>query len=105
MRGAIGRDLTKLQRAQTTAFNRVSRAEDLLASLEANLGIVETWTPESADYIHTQDYIKNRKYLRAVDALEALVVQRLFELTKLNHSGTGTFFYIHLATDRTNSCL
>lgn len=77
----------------------MSRAEDLLASLEANLGIVETWTPESADYIHTQTYVKNRKYLRAIDALEALVVQRLFELTKLNHSGTGTFFYIHLATD------
>ncbi|KZP18222.1 hypothetical protein FIBSPDRAFT_1046284 [Athelia psychrophila] len=89
LRGAIGRDLTKLQRAQTTAFNRVSRAEDLLASLEANLGIVETWTPESADYIHTQTYVKNRKYLRAIDALEALVVQRLFELTKLNHSGTA----------------
>lgn len=75
----------------------MNRAEESLASLEANLGIVETWTHESADYIHTQDYIKNRKYLRAVDALEVLVVQRLFELTKLNHSGTGISFYLHLA--------
>lgn len=92
LRGAIGKDLTKLQRAQTTAFNRVNRAEDLLATLEANLGVVETWTVDSVDYIRIQEYIKNHKYLRAVDTLEALVVQRLFELTKLNHSGTGMFY-------------
>ncbi|KIM72931.1 hypothetical protein PILCRDRAFT_80145, partial [Piloderma croceum F 1598] len=33
--------------------------------------------------------INNRKYLKAVDTLERLVVQRLFELTKMNHSGTA----------------
>lgn len=72
-------------------YNHVVRAEDNVSTLEANLGIAETWTADSPDYARIQDYIKNRKYLRAVDTLEALVVQRLFELTKLNHSGTGMF--------------
>lgn len=96
MRGAIGKELTQLQRGQTTAYNRVVRAEDNISTLERNLGITDTWTADSPDYIHIQNYIKNRKYLRAVDTLEALVVQRLFELTKLNHSGTGTFNLIYL---------
>lgn len=96
MRGAIGKDLTKLQRTQTTAYNRVVRAEDNISTLEANLGITDTWTADSSDYIHIQNYIKNRKYLRAVATLEALVVQWLFELTKLNHSSTGTSILIYL---------
>lgn len=52
---------------------------------------MDTWTADFPEYIRIQEYIKNKKYLRAVDTLEALVVQRLFELTKLNHSGTGEF--------------
>ncbi|KAF7975664.1 hypothetical protein HWV62_8751 [Athelia sp. TMB] len=89
LRGAIGKDLTKLQRNQSTTYNRVVRAEDNVSTIEINLGITESWTASSPDYIRIKEYITNRKYLRAVDSLEALVVQRLFELTKMNHSGTA----------------
>jgi hypothetical protein len=35
--------------------------------------------------------MKTRSYNQALDNLEALIVARLFELTKMNMSGTGTF--------------
>jgi hypothetical protein len=88
--GAVGRDLTRLTRNHTTAHNRVTRAEDQVSRLESQIGITERWTIDSADYSRVKAFITNRKYLRAIDSLEALVVQRLFELTKMNHSGTGT---------------
>ena len=50
---------------------------------------MERWTADSPEYLRVTEFVQRRKYLRAVDTLEALVVQRLFELTKMNHSGTG----------------
>lgn len=87
--GAIGKDLTKLTRDSTTAFNCVTRADEQLSKLEQQLDITERWTANSPEYLDVTHFIQRRKYLRAVDTLEALVVQRLFELTKMNHSGTG----------------
>lgn len=34
-------------------------------------------------------YVKNREFIRAVEVLEGLVVQRLFELSKANLASTG----------------
>jgi len=50
---------------------------------------MEQWTADSPEYLQVTEFVQRHKYLRAVDTLEALVVQRLFELTKMNHSGTG----------------
>ena len=88
--GETGAGLTRRTRNHTTAFNRTVRGEEQLAQLEQQLAITDRWTADSADYICITEFIKHRKYLRAVDNLERLVVQRLFELTKMNHSGTGT---------------
>lgn len=33
--------------------------------------------------------VKKRKYQLALDALELLIVERIFELTKMNQSQTG----------------
>lgn len=91
--GVVGKDLTKLTRDSTTAFNRVTRSDEQLAKLEQQLDITERWTADSAEYVNVTEFIQRRKYLKAVDTLEALVVQRLFELTKMNQSGTGTLMY------------
>lgn len=64
-----------------------------MVQLELQLDIAQRWTPSSPEYIYTTEFIKRRKYLRAVDVLESLVVQRLFELTKMNHSGTGKILF------------
>ena len=52
--------------------------------------------PESPEFQHASDYLRIRTYQRAVDKLEGLVVQRLFELTKANVSQTGASFFFHL---------
>ena len=93
--GAVGKDLTKLTRDHTTAFNRIIRTENQISLLETQLGITERWTADSADYVHITDFVKNHNYLRAINSLEALVVQQLFELTKMNHSGMGTGTFAH----------
>lgn len=40
--------------------------------------------------------MNERQYRRALDSLELLVVQRLFELTKLGMSGTGKYSGAHI---------
>jgi hypothetical protein len=100
--GETGTGLTRRTRNQTTAFNRTVRAEEQLVKLERQLAIMDRWTADSADYIRVTDFIKHRKYLRAVDNLERLVVQWIFELTKMNHSGTGTripYYILHIPLD------
>lgn len=76
--------------AQTTkAKNRLDVAMQAVEAIEHALGIEERWMPNSSEYVATQLYVKNRRFIRAVDELERLVVQRLFELSKANLAGTG----------------
>ena len=57
------------------------------------LSIDMCWTPDSEIYKETQTLLVERSYRRAVDNLERLVVQRLFELTKLGMNGVGMSTY------------
>jgi hypothetical protein len=43
----------------------------------------------SPKWVSTVVEIKKRKYQLALDALELLIVERIFELTKMNQSETG----------------
>ncbi|KAJ7601802.1 hypothetical protein FB45DRAFT_682453, partial [Roridomyces roridus] len=43
------------------------------------------------------------EYQRALDRLELLVVERLFELTKMNQSGTGESFYLSIHLSRSKA--
>ena len=69
--------------------------------MEVKLNIDRRWTVTSPEYITTIKYIQERKYHRALDHLQRLVVQRLFELHRLNLSGIGMlwyyFFFLHLS--------
>jgi hypothetical protein len=57
--------------------------------LEEALEIEERWTTTSPKWTATVNEIKQRKYQLALDALELLIVERIFELTKMNQSQTG----------------
>ena len=63
---------------------------------ERQLGFEERWTPEDPRYVDALGYINNRTFIRAVERLEGLVVQRLFELSKANLAATGA--YSHFVT-------
>jgi len=68
-------------------------AEQRTNQLEDQLSIRERWDSASSDYREVQKDMAQRNYRRALDELERLVVQRLFELTKLNLSGTGMYHF------------
>jgi hypothetical protein len=57
-------------------------------AMEVKMGITR-WNPTSPEYQNTLQYIAERKYNRALDNLQRLVVMRLFELHKLNLNQTG----------------
>ena len=66
--------------------------------LEHRLGLSAQWTPRDEEYQRVAKYIKQRRFIRVIEELERLVVQRLFELSKANLMETGTdlIFYILL---------
>ncbi|KAJ7192978.1 hypothetical protein GGX14DRAFT_305903, partial [Mycena pura] len=57
--------------------------------IERRMLIQERWTSEGNDWKDAAELTSNRRYRRAVDNLEFLVLKRLFELTKMNKSGLG----------------
>jgi hypothetical protein len=58
--------------------------------LELKLDITQRWEPEGEEWQRTGRLVAMRKYQRALDVLEGLIVARMFELTKMNRSQTGT---------------
>lgn len=62
-----------------------------IAELEDVMGIAIRWTPDSIDYQDAERLLIERDWLDALDKLHKLVVNRLFELQKLNLAGTGAW--------------
>ncbi|KIK18075.1 hypothetical protein PISMIDRAFT_110128 [Pisolithus microcarpus 441] len=57
--------------------------------LEGCLGITRCWVPEDEEWQAAARLVANRKYQCALDNVEQLVVSQIFELLKMNQSGTG----------------
>jgi hypothetical protein len=68
--------------------NRDKKLRELV-EMESRMNITVRWQPSSPEYIQTLKYTSTRQYHRALDNLQRLVIQRLFELHKLNLSQTG----------------
>jgi hypothetical protein len=67
---------------------------NVVDDIERRMGVTERWKPEDPKYREGLTYLTNRQFIRAVERLQGLVIQRLFELAKANIAGTGTrFFY------------
>lgn len=79
-----------MSRVAREAWDTAIYLQTDLNDLEVHLGISECWTSQSPDYQKAIKYMNQRQFQLAVDKLEGLVVQRLFELTKANASETGT---------------
>ncbi|KAJ7803507.1 hypothetical protein B0H14DRAFT_3091958 [Mycena olivaceomarginata] len=87
-----GADLAR-RHAQEKMEKDLERVQDLEELLE----IEERWTTASLKWTATVNEIKKRKYHLALDALELLIVERIFELTKMNQSQTGYKMRKHIA--------
>ncbi|KAF7970980.1 hypothetical protein HWV62_22471 [Athelia sp. TMB] len=87
--GASTRATARLEADRRSAMDQQLVAIRAVADLEAKLGITTRWTPDHPEYRATVDYMRQRDYHRALDSIQQLVVQRLFELLKANMSGLG----------------
>jgi hypothetical protein len=80
----------KAELARRHGKEKVEKDLEIVQELERQLDIADRWTTASPRWVSTTVAIKKRKYLLALDALELLIVERIFELTKMNQSQTGT---------------
>jgi hypothetical protein len=88
----LGWEKKKIVQVRTlyrTTFDRWSVLHEEACRLEEALGIEERWKHDSQSYQEALAMMRERRYRRALDKLERLVVQRLFELTKLGMSSVG----------------
>jgi hypothetical protein len=79
----------KLETQRRYASEKVDYLIREVTAMEVKLNISARWTITSPEYLSTIKYVQERKYQRALDNLQRLVVQRLFELHRLNLSGIG----------------
>ncbi|KAJ6486300.1 hypothetical protein DFH09DRAFT_948870 [Mycena vulgaris] len=70
-----------------TTWTRYLAVEESVCRFEEIHQIVERWTSDSKEYKDALVMTRERKYRTALAELERLVVQRLFELTKMGMSG------------------
>ncbi|KAF9059288.1 hypothetical protein BDP27DRAFT_1371644 [Rhodocollybia butyracea] len=89
--------LKDCQRAQQhTQENERKLLADVQA-LETKLDIRMRWTEGSEEWNRAAELTHNSQYRQALDKLEGLLVAHIFELSKMNVSGTGYKMRKHLA--------
>ncbi|ESK96792.1 hypothetical protein Moror_6664 [Moniliophthora roreri MCA 2997] len=78
----------KVEVRNSTTFKRYEAALEQLVDFQVEHNLDE-WSDSDQRYLDALRGLTERKYRRALEQLEHLVVQRLFELTKLNMSDVG----------------
>ncbi|TFY56283.1 hypothetical protein EVJ58_g7737 [Rhodofomes roseus] len=94
----------RLETEKRILRERLQSAENEVAALEVQMGITKRWQASDAEYSSTVQYVSQRKYHRALDKLQGLVVQRLFELHKLNLQHTAYKVRTHIAKALQRRC-
>lgn len=79
----------RLASVKLNAFDVLTQLRETLVVFETLHEITERWVPGSQKWKDAVEYLKIRDFQKALDKLEALVVQRLFELSKMGLAGTG----------------
>lgn len=99
--GSLSQDQRTMSRVreaeQKAALQKLQLAINVTNDIERRMGIMERWTPECNQYKSASAYLNNHQFIHAVDKLEGLVVQQLFELSKSHLAGTGIHHYILVA--------
>jgi hypothetical protein len=87
------KSLALLKSRYTSSLNKLDDRRDEVGDAEVKNGVAAEgrWTREHPERQAIASWLGRDEYNKALDKLERLIVMRLFELTKLNHSGTGKF--------------
>ncbi|KAI0771436.1 hypothetical protein BC629DRAFT_1531885 [Irpex lacteus] len=86
-RAANESETRQLETSRRNALHAMTAAIQAVNDLELKLDLHETWTPHHPQYQETLRYMRTRRFHRALDEIQRLVVQRLLEMTKANASG------------------
>lgn len=78
-----------IEKTHRQTVENIRRTVEVVQSYERRLGINERWVSGGDEWKKHEQMFHNRRYQRCLDNLERLVVSRMFELTKMNMSGTG----------------
>lgn len=95
-KGYTAPQITLVRTRYRTTYTKVLAIEEDLCRFEESHGITVRWTPDSPEYQAGVVLTTERRYRKALTDVERLVVQRLFELTKLGMSGLGALHFTHL---------
>lgn len=79
-----------------SALRRYQLQLNAVEHFERVNNIAQRWTPDHPDYVASVQYVKHRAFIRVVEELEGVIVQRLFELAKANLASTGRFLCLKL---------
>ncbi|KZT06567.1 uncharacterized protein LAESUDRAFT_759387 [Laetiporus sulphureus 93-53] len=94
----------KLERQRHHVSERRMQVLRDVIDMEVRMCIVDHWQPTSQEYRKTMEYIRHRKYHRAVDNLQRLVIQQLFELHNMNLAQTAYRIRTHIVKSLQTRC-
>jgi hypothetical protein len=86
----------RLKSVRCATMDELLIAIRAVGDLESKLNLKRTWTEADPEYQEAVKYLQHREFHRALDRVQQLVVQRLFELSKANIAGMGIFLHCSL---------
>ena len=89
--GYTGKQITRITTQCWTTFEWWQAKNEEVLWYEEEHDIATRWAPTSQEYLNALVIVWEQKYRHVIDDLERLVVQRLFEMTKLGQSGIGAY--------------
>ena len=78
-----------IENARVRGLDTLILLRSEVEDLEAKLNVHERWTEESENWVRADRSLAEVAFDQAIDRLEGLVVARMFELSKMNQTGTG----------------
>jgi hypothetical protein len=88
------KETRRVETKRRHALEVASKSLGAVQDLELKLGITARWEPGSEAWVKAAKMVSSRRYQRALDQLQGLVVARMFELSKVNMSGTGEICFM-----------
>lgn len=88
-RGYQADKIKAIKRNRTAAIRKYEILDEQCRAFEDELELPGRLIHGTPEYEQAERELTMREYRKAVDNLERLVVQRMFELTKLGMSGVG----------------
>ncbi|KAJ6546005.1 hypothetical protein DFH09DRAFT_1321246 [Mycena vulgaris] len=73
------------------------RALAVVQNLELQLDVATRWVPGDEKWVAVSVMMRRRRYQRALNHLQGLIILHMFELAKCNMSGTGYKLRKHIA--------